>query len=214
MKLYDIYITVKILIKETGWRFCFILIFALMKQGEIFKSTHWANEKTDEANVVKRLSFAPALYCALQKWFSRDDSFAILKNVLGEAAYTELKDILKISRHGSSPRSMDDLAEFNENMYRTGSTRFVCHVVKEKTEERYHYIITRCIFNDFFKEVGMTELIDIFCFTDNKFFPQEFPKFDFDRNGSWDNRLAAGCDRCEFVFNKKKMDTKDNNISG
>jgi hypothetical protein len=99
---------------------------------------------------------------------------------------------------------MEQLMDFNELMDQKGAPRFNDREYIRQDDEVCHFVITRCVFNDFFSEVGTPELAQLFCDVDRKFFPKAFHKLKFHRGGSWQNTIAYGLDRCEFIFEKKK----------
>ena len=57
---------------------------------------------------------------------------------------------------------MEKLMLFNDLMDRKGAPRFNKRVYIEKSKDICHFIIKRCIFYDFFIEVGTPELTKIF----------------------------------------------------
>jgi len=98
---------------------------------------------------------------------------------------------------------MERLMAFNNLMDQKGAPRFNKREYVKQDENICHFLITRCVFNDFFAETGTSELTKLFCEVDHRFFPEAFPDFRFHRGDSWENTIAYGKDHCEFVFEKK-----------
>ena len=98
---------------------------------------------------------------------------------------------------------MEKLTVFNNIMSKKGIAKFNKLEYIRQDEDICHFIIRRCVFHDFFTEVGVPELTKLFCEVDKVFFSKAFPEFEFHRNGSWENTIAHGKDYCDFVFEKK-----------
>lgn len=100
---------------------------------------------------------------------------------------------------------MARLMGFNERMDRKGTPRFNKREYVKQDERICHFLITRCLFHDFFTEAGTPELTKVFCEVDRRFFPEAFPGFRFHRGDSWENTIAYGKDHCEFIFEKRAV---------
>jgi hypothetical protein len=98
---------------------------------------------------------------------------------------------------------MARLMAFHDLMDDRGAPRFNTRIYKEKTASRCHFVITRCVFMDFFAAVNAPELTRFFCEVDRRFFPDAFPDIGFHRGDTWENTIAYGKPECEFVFEKK-----------
>jgi hypothetical protein len=92
---------------------------------------------------------------------------------------------------------------FNNLMDKKGAPQFNKREYVKQNNNICHFIITRCVFYDFFTEAGTPELTRLFCEVDREFFPGAFPDFRFYRDGSWENTIAYGKNQCEFVFERK-----------
>jgi hypothetical protein len=97
---------------------------------------------------------------------------------------------------------MERLRSFNDLMDLVGTPRFNRREYIKQDDNMCHFIITRCVFSDFFNEVGTPELTRAFCEVDRRFFPEAFPGLRFHRSGTWENTIAYGRDHCEFVFER------------
>ena len=74
----------------------------------------------------------------------------------------------------------------------------------EKTEDRYVFKVTKCMFYEFFKYLEVPELTRIMCSIDNAIFNSYLPeKIIFHRDGI-NNRIADGASECMFVIEKCK----------
>lgn len=104
----------------------------------------------------------------------------------------------------SNEEPMKRLRAFNDLMDKEGTPQFNKREYVEQSDNICHFVITRCIFKDFFTEAGTPELTKLFCEVDKEFFPKAFPDFKFHRGSSWENTIAYGRDHCEFIFEKKK----------
>jgi hypothetical protein len=104
----------------------------------------------------------------------------------------------------SRMHAMEQLMEFNDLMDRKGAPQFNKRKYIRQDDSICHFVITRCIFEDFFAEVGTPELTKLFCDLDREFFPKAFPDFKFHRGSSWKNIIAYGMDHCEFLYSRRK----------
>jgi hypothetical protein len=201
MKPRVIQVVVSGLGKHFGWRVPGIMARALVRRKKIFRKTHWGEEGDEEAAFVESISLAPALVKVLGETVGRDDALSIVHEVLvavgcqeqaGHLRALEKTDLLGMAR----------LMAFHDLMDEVGAPRFNERSYITKSDEVCHFVIRRCIFNDFFTETGVPELTRAFCEVDKVFFPAAFPDFAFHRAGSWENTIAYGEDQCEFIFEK------------
>jgi hypothetical protein len=201
MRLKEIQMIVSVLSEYVGWS-CPIPFFkALARKNTFFGKTHWSNVEGPETEFVKRISIAPALYIELGKSIGRDRSFEVMEELLVSIGCNEQWDHLN-SMDASKGAGMERLMAFNNLMDQKGAPRFNTRIYVKQDEKVCHYLITRCVFDDFFAEVGTPELTKSFCEVDHRFFPEAFPDFRFHRGASRENTIAYGKDRCEFVFEK------------
>ena len=201
MKPGVIQVVVSVLGKHMGWKMPGILARALTTRKMIFRNTHWYEEGGPEAAFVKRILLAPALTTALAETVGRDEALSILHEALLTVGCQEQAGHLKtLEKKGLS--GMAYLMAFHDLMDEVGAPRFNERSYIEKSDDICHFVIRRCVFYDFFTETGVPELTRTFCEVDKAFFPAAFPDFTFHRAGSWENTIAYGKDRCEFVFEK------------
>jgi len=109
----------------------------------------------------------------------------------------------------SDTQPMEKLMTFNNLMDRRGASRFNRRKYVKLNDDVCHFIITRCVFKDFFTEAETPELTKLFCEVDKKFFPKAFPEFKFHRGNSWENTIAYGKDYCEFIFKRKVENNRE-----
>lgn len=55
-----------------------------------------------------------------------------------------------------------------------------------------------------YQETGTPELARLLCESDNEFWPQRCPDFEFHRGDSWENTIAYGREQCDFIFEQKR----------
>jgi len=187
-----------------GWSWPLVALTALRKKNALVGKSRWSQSRGPESQFVQRIALAPALYTELGERIGQDKAFQAVERILVPIGCAEQWDHLNaIDVTGKSP--MELLRAFNERMDQRGSPRFNVRAFLRKDGEVCHFVITRCVFNDFFTEVGMPELTQLFCEVDRRFFPEAFPGLRFHRGGSWENTIAYGEDHCEFVFEKRKI---------
>jgi len=202
MKLKEIQNIKSALSVSIGWSWPFVLLKVLAKKNALFSKTRWAKTGGLETKFIKRVSVAPALYVELGKWIGRDKAFEVLDELLVSIGCNEQWDHLN-SMDVAEIVGMERLKAFNNLMDQKGAPRFNKREYIRQDEDTCHFLITRCVFYDYFSETGTPELTKLFCEVDRRFFPEAFPDFSFHRGGSWDNTIAYGKDHCEFVFEKR-----------
>jgi hypothetical protein len=179
-----------------------VVLRALRTKKALLGQSRWSRTRGPESQFVKRIALAPALYAELEERIGQDKAFQAVEQMLIPIGCAEQWDHLRaIDVTGKAP--MERLRTFNERMDRKGSPRFNRREVLRQDDQICHFIITRCVFSDFFTAVGTPELTGLFCEVDRQFFPEAFPGLRFHRGGSWQNTIACGRDHCEFVFEKK-----------
>jgi hypothetical protein len=204
MKLKEIRIITSILRRMLGWSFPILILKARARKKVILSETRWSTIPGSESEFVRRISLAPALYVELGKRIGREGAFEVMEDLLGSVGCNEqwehLNDLDVVEE-----TAMARLMAFNEHMDQAGTPRFNMREYVNQNERICHFVITRCIFHDFFTEVGTPELTKAFCEVDRRFFPEAFPDFRFHRGDSWENTIAYGKDHCEFIFEKKAV---------
>jgi hypothetical protein len=202
MKLKESQIIKSILSASIGWSWPVVLLKALARKNAVFSKTRWSNTRGSESEFVKRISVALPLYVELRERIGREEAFEVMEELLVSIGCNEQWGHLN-SMDVAQGAGMERLMAFNKLMDQKGAPRFNRREYVKQDENICHFLITRCLFNDFFTEAGTPELTKLFCEVDRRFFPEAFPDFRFHRGDSWENTIAYGKDHCEFVFEKK-----------
>ena len=202
MKLEGIQTIKSVLNARIGRSWPVVLLKAMVRKNVVFSKTRWSKTRGPESEFIKRMSLAPALYIELGKRIGRDMAFEVMEELLISIGCNEQWDYLN-SMDVAEGAGMERLMVFNKLMDQKGAPRFNKREYVKQDENICHFLITRCVFNDFFTEAGTPELAKLFCEVDRRFFPEAFPDFRFHRGNSWENTIAYGKDHCEFVFEKR-----------
>jgi hypothetical protein len=202
MKSKEIQTTISVLIAELGWSGFLPLLKTVIRKNLIFSNTSWSSNMGPEAQFVKRISIAPALYLELARKIGRDKAFNTVAELLIYIGCNDQWNHLN-AIDSAKTNGMERLMAFNVLMDRKGAPRFNTREYIKLGENICHFQITRCVFDDFFTEAGTPELTKVFCEVDRRFFPEAFPDFSFHRGESWENTIAYGKDYCEFIFEMK-----------
>jgi hypothetical protein len=199
LKLSEIRTSGSVLGAVYGPSWPLVLIRCQREAGRIFRASRWSRQPGPEAQFVQRLTLAAAIYQKLLQKFEKDEAFDIVKRIIVPIGTKEqFEHASKMTNDWKD--EMARLEAFHDLMDVKGGPRFNTRIFLERTSRICHFQITRCVFFDFFSEIGLPELTKLFCEVDRVFFPAEFPKIKFHRNGSWENTIAYGKDHCEFVF--------------
>ena len=202
MKIKEVKIIKSVLSKEIGWSWFLFLVKSLIRGNAIFKKIHWAKVKSRESGFVKRFSIVCAVYAGLLEKIGKEKAFEAVRKILVPIGLNEQWNHLNSLRL-SEDTGMTRLMAFNDLMDKKGAPQFNRREYIKQNTNICHFIITRCVFYDFFTEAGTPELTKLFCEVDREFFPGAFPDFTFGRGSSWENTIAYGKDHCDFIFAKK-----------
>lgn len=103
-------------------------------------------------------------------------------------------------------RNFNNFCDLELENNRVGIIRWNTLQIVERTDRRFEMKITRCMFHEFAKSVGVPELTPVVCQVDNAFFNSYLPdKMMFDRGGSG-HRIADGAKECNFIWNSTDTD--------
>ncbi len=202
MKNNEIQTIRSVLSANIGWSWPVVLVKALTGKNAVFKRTRWSENSGAESEFVKRLTIAPALYHEIGRKIGKDNAYKVMEELLVTFGCKEQWDHLN-SLNLAEKTGMGRLMAFNDLMDQVGAPRFNQREYVKQDDNTCHFVITRCVFNDFYAEAGTPELAKLFCEVDHRFFPEAFPDFNFHRGGSKENTIAFGKDHCEFVFEKR-----------
>jgi hypothetical protein len=187
-----------------GRSWLIVLLRSLARKGAALARTRWAHSRSAEAEFLKRIALAPVLYEELGKKIGKQKALDVMQDLLVAVGCSEQWDHLNTIPAGPAA-GMQRLMAFHDLMDQKGAPQFNLREYVQQNDRVCHFVITRCIFHDFFTEAGAPELTTSFCEVDRQFFPDAFPDFIFHRGDSWENTIAYGKDHCEFVFEKKEI---------
>ncbi len=199
MKVSEIRIIRSVLGDTIGRMWFASLLTCWRKARSIFKNTKWNLEPGPEAQFVRRLALATAMYKELTDKFGSETAFEIVQRIVVQIGFEE-QSVNASQMHGTWDTEFSRLEAFHDLMDEKGGPRFNTRTFLQRDERLCHFRVTRCVFHDFFSSVEASELTRLFCEVDRVFFTTEFPSVKFHRNGSWENTIAFGRDFCEFIF--------------
>ncbi|MGD2253024.1 MAG: L-2-amino-thiazoline-4-carboxylic acid hydrolase [Anaerolineales bacterium] len=204
MKPKQIRLIIARLSANIGRSWAIVLLRFLSRKGAALARTRWAHSRSAEAAFLRRIALAPVLYEELGSKFGKQKALTVMEDLLMAVGCSEQWDHLK-SMPGRQSEGMQRLMAFHDLMDLKGAPQFNLREYVQQDDRVCHFVITRCVFHDFFTEAGAPELTSSFCQVDRRFFPEAFPDFSFHRGDSWENTIAYGKDHCEFVFEKKEI---------
>lgn len=199
MKVSEIKIVRSVLGDVKGRMWFVFLLSCWRKARSLFKKTRWSMEPGPEAQFVKRLALAAAMYKKLTENFQKEEAFDIVRRIVVQIGFEEQSENAS-QMHGAWDTEFSRLDAFHNLMDVKGGPRFNTRTFLQRDESLCHFRVTRCVFHDFFGSVDVPELARLFCEVDRVFFTTEFPSVRFHRNGSWENTIAYGREFCEFIF--------------
>ena len=199
MKLSELRKIGKVLKSHIGWTWPIFTLKSLRKRKLFIQNTRWENTNTPEAEFVNRLTSVAALYSSLRDMKGERVAFEIMEEIVVPIGTEEQMEHYRtiIDFSGSS---LDRLRAFHRLMDEKGNIRFNIREYVQNDETVCHFIVTRCVFHDYFLEVGMPELTRFFCEVDDVFFSDAYPDLHFHRDGEPQNTIAYGKEYCTFVF--------------
>lgn len=105
-------------------------------------------------------------------------------------------------RNVEDERTYSNLIRYQKRTNREGTTKLNTMKIIEETENRYEFIVTRCLFYEFFNKLGIKELTSIMCSVDNAIFGSYMgDELIFHRRGK-ENTIFNGKSECRFVIEK------------
>jgi hypothetical protein len=203
MKIEEIKIIQSVLGRNVGRLWFLPLMKSLIARKRIFRNTRWGKTRGEESAFIERISLAPSLVKELDEMIGKDNAVATVQEVLIAVGCAEQRKHLS-SMNVAESNAMGRLEAFNKLMDEKGAPKFNEREYVRQDDKVCHFVITRCVFSDFFAETGMPGLTRAFCEIDRLFFPDAFPELRFHRGDSWENTIAYEKDHCEFVFERQK----------
>ena len=99
-------------------------------------------------------------------------------------------------------RTFDNLCDAEIDVNKIGFTKWNTLEVIERSERRFEIKITRCLYHELAKSVGVPELTPVICQVDNAAFNSYLPdKILFHRGGP-NHRIADGAKECNFIWER------------
>lgn len=200
----DVATTTSVLRRYVGGAWPSILAKGLVGARTLVRQTRWARARGEEADFIRRTALAPAIYLQLKSRLGPEKALEAMGEILTTIGVREVSRTLKTVPDGPAD-PMDRLHAFYEKANREAPNKFIPRTTIEKTADRYHFRITRCIFHEFFTAVGTPELTQLVCAIDEAFFPAEFRELTFHRDGSLDHTIGRGNRTCEFVYDRTSV---------
>lgn len=193
-----------VLRKEVGWSWPLFLAGCLGDSKTLFSGTRWAADGAPpaETRYLRQFALIASIYLRLKEQFGPARAIDAMGRIMvptGCASARRQLDSLDASHEPGVARLM----AFNEAVQAGDLGSFGRREYLAVTDSLCHYVEHRCLVWEFFTQVGTPELAMHLCQVDHTFFPQAFPEFTFSRGDSWENTIAYGRNRCEFILEKK-----------
>lgn len=146
---------------------------------------------------IESTAFMAHLYLCLQEKMNKNKAFEVTRAVV---LTTGLAVQQANFRNVEDERTYSNLITYQKRTNKEGSTKLNTMEIIEETENRYEFKVTRCLFYEFFDELGMKELTAIMCSVDNAIFGSYMgDTLTFHRRGT-DNTIFNGNSECRFVI--------------
>lgn len=145
-------------------------------------------------DLVKTSGFIVHLYQRLQRKMSQEEAFEVVRVVLLSSANVVMQANF---RNVEAPRTFENLIKYQQKTNQEGITKQNEMTVLEQNKHCYRFKMTRCMFYEFFKAMGVPELTTIMCSVDNAVFNSyKANEIIFSRGVG--KTIADGADSCEF----------------
>lgn len=154
--------------------------------------------KTDlPDDFVKSSGFVAWLYICLSEKIGKEKAFKIMKIAVSTTGFAiQQSSFCKVDE----PLSMKNLVKYQQLANSKGTTKLNTMEIIKQSNKRYEFRITRCLFLEFFTQLGVRELTSIYCSVDNAIFNSYMPeKLTFHRNGLCHTKYENH-KNCEFVI--------------
>lgn len=146
---------------------------------------------------IESTAFIAHLYVSLQEKMDKNKAFEVTRAVV---MTTGLAMQQANFRNVEDERTYNNLIKYQKRTNKEGTTKLNTMEIIEETETRYEFIVTRCMFFEFFSELGMKELTSILCSVDNAIFGSYMgDELAFHRSGK-ENTIFSGGSMCRFVI--------------
>lgn len=144
----------------------------------------------------KSYGLISCLYINLSKKMSKKQAYEIVRAVLLPLGIATMQSNF---REAEAERNFDNLVHFQQLAKEEGATKLNKVRIDHRSNEKYSYAVTRCMFYEFFCEMGVPELTSIMCSIDNAVFSSYLPnKIRFYRGAG--HTICEGASECEFLI--------------
>ncbi len=146
---------------------------------------------------IESTAFMAHLYLCLQDKMDKNKAFEITRAVV----LTSGMAIQQANfRNVEDERTYSNLITYQKRTNKEGITKLNTIDIIEESEKRYEFIVTRCLFYEFFNALDMKELTSIMCSVDNAIFGSYMgDDLTFYRRGK-ENTIYKGNSECRFVI--------------
>ncbi len=144
----------------------------------------------------KSYGMVSCLYINLSKKMPKKQAFEIVRAVLLPLGIATMQSNF---REAEAERNFDNLVRYQQIAKEEGATRLNKVRIDNISNDKYSYAVTRCMFYEFFREMGVPELTSIMCSIDNAVFSSYLPnQIRFYRGVG--HTIYEGASECEFLI--------------
>lgn len=192
-----------ILKRHIGSAWMPLLAKSFTQSDRLLANTRWNGRKDDEARHVKSISPLAAIYFNLQEKLGKEKALEISGEVIIKASLEADYSFMKKYKMHKIKDPFERWKKYRKAL--ACEEKFNETQDIEVSECRLHYIVKRCIYNDFFTEVGAPELTGFICESDRIFFSDMlFRDLNFHRGDSWRNTIGYGSETCCYIWEPKR----------
>lgn len=201
-----------ILKEEYGSKWLPFFMKSFIRGSKIYGTTKWASNKDNkEGSYIKSVSIVSGIYDCLKESREKDIALTIIEKIMYTLTHTTDSFEAKINNIHAINNPLLRWSKFYEKAVTTGVIQFNKIELLSHGQNRIHLRVKRCLFHDYFTEVGQAELTRFICHADKHSQAYLFEEYDFHRDDSWENTIAHDCAHCEYIWDMKE-DYKDKNF--
>ena len=134
----------------TGTFWFFFLIKSSFKGAALFKETRWHHKKDNEAKFVKSMMLMPGFYLGFKKKYPPDKALEIMNELIKIISHTFDTDTSKKNFIFTIEDPFERWLKYRSTLIAEGFGAYNDVEDVYISRSRMHYIVKRCIFNDFF----------------------------------------------------------------
>ncbi len=150
------------------------------------------------AEFKKSYTMMALIYQNLAKKLPKEEAFEIMRAVVLPLGLATMQANF---RAVEADRNYENLVKYQRKAKDEGATKLNRMVIRSEDGNEYRYCVTRCMFYEIFKELGVPELTSIMCSIDNAIFSSYLPnEIRFERSNG--HTLYEGAAECEFRIYK------------